>query len=289
MRHGFLLIDKKEGPTSHDVVAEVRRILHERNIGHLGTLDPLASGLLVLAVGSKALKVVELFEGMQKFYEARIIFGKVSATYDREGPIEEVTSKKGWTPPTDVQLQEILRKHFLGELSQTPPLYSAVHIEGKRAYEVVRQNPQISLDLPPRNVKVTKLQLTSYGYPRACLHIECSAGTYVRSLAHDLGQLLRCGAYLESLRRLHSGHWKLEDAKECKQVTWADVIPLKEALQSFSHLDLTDEQWKNVRNGRSIDSLIEQTPLIAWHEGLPVAFLERDKNDSSKAHPRKVF
>lgn len=289
MRHGFLLIDKPEGPTSHDIVAKVRNILHERHVGHLGTLDPAASGLLVLAVGGKALKVIEFFEHCSKTYEARVVFGYTSATYDREGPITQVPQKPGWSAPSDVQLQEILRKHFLGEILQTPPLHSAIHIDGKRAYQVVRDNPSIALELPQRRVRISKLQLISYAYPKACMHIVCSSGTYVRSLAHDLGQLMRSGAYLESLKRLAVGAWKLEDARECEEVKWTDVLPLKTILEHLPRVELTPTQWKDAQNGRSIDVRLSEAPLIAWFQGLPVAILGRDKNDSSKAHPRKVF
>jgi tRNA pseudouridine55 synthase len=140
-------------------------------------------------------------------------------------------------------------------------------------------------------VKVTELQLVSYAYPHACLHIECGAGTYVRSLVHDLGQILRCGAYLESLKRLRVGPWKLEDACSLasQKVSWARVVPLKEVLCNFPRLDLTEEQWEDVRNGRSIGVRLSEEPLIAWHDGLPVAILERDRKDSAKAHPKKVF
>ena len=171
MRHGILLIDKPEGPTSHDVVQIVRSTLGEQKVGHLGTLDPAASGLLVLFVGRKALKTVELFQDTHKEYEARIRFGSVSTTYDREGVIEEVPTKKGWHPPTENQLQLLLRDNFLGDISQIPPLHSAVHVDGERAYSIVRKDPNIGLQLPKRTVTVTKAQLVSYAYPDACIAI----------------------------------------------------------------------------------------------------------------------
>ena len=290
MRHGLLLIDKPEGMTSHDVVARVRRTLAEKSIGHLGTLDPLATGLLVLFVGSKALKVLELFQGLPKTDEARITFGKVSATYDREGPIEEVPPKKGWSPPTEKQFLEILANHFTGDHLQIPPAYSAIHIDGERAYDIMRKNPSLTPTMPPRKVEIRKMQLLSYKYPSACLRIECSSGTYIRSLAHELGEILRCGGYLEALRRTKVGSlWNLEDAKSLEALAWAHVTPLKEILLPFPRLDLTEEEWKEVQHGRSLPHRLKNEPAFAWFEDLPVALLERDPTFPGKAHPRKVL
>ena len=289
MRHGFLLIDKPEGPTSHDIVQKVRRILHEPKIGHLGTLDPAAKGLLVLAVGAKALKVVELFKDAEKTYEARVQFGAVSKTYDREGPIEEIPPKKGWTEPTERELIKCLESHFLGDREQTPPLHSAIHIDGKRAYEIVRGNPDAPFLLPSRKVHIARIQLLSYAYPKACIRIDCSSGTYIRSLAHDLGELLRCGAYLENLRRTRVSAWKIEDAHPLEDVTWAKVIPLRDILSSFPHAELSAEEWGEVQHGRSIPLPHLRETTVAWFEELPVAILECDVKTPEKAHPRKVL
>lgn len=315
MRHGLLLIDKPSGLTSHDVVAKARKMLHEPKIGHGGTLDPLATGLLALFVGAKALKVVELFRELSKVYEARITFGKVSATYDREGPIETSPERAGWSPPTTRELQQTLEKHFMGFIQQVPPAHSAVHIEGKRAYQIARENEGIDLTLPVRNVRIEKLQLISYSYPDACIRITCSSGTYIRSLAHDLGQVLRCGAYLEGLRRLKVGSWKVEDACSLetsdmrhqtpdtsnahvsslesrvshKVVSWAQVIPLKDILITFPRIDLTEGDFEEVQFGRSIYQQIGDEPTIGWFSELPVVIFERDPKDPLKAHPRKVL
>jgi tRNA pseudouridine55 synthase len=286
MRHGVLLIDKPAGITSHDVVDAARRALHERSIGHLGTLDPLATGLLVLFVGKKALKAVELFQSTEKEYETRAHFGAVSSTYDRDGVIEQTPDRKGWHPPTQSQLNDILQSRFLGEIRQTPPAYSAVHIDGERAYEIIRRNPDAVLDLKEREITVTKMQLISYAYPSAMLLIGCSSGTYIRSIVHDLGQVLRCGAYVEALRRTKVGSWRVEDAEELDGVSWADVIPLKEILSDFPCHHLSDEEWEHIRHGRVIPVRVMEEPLIAWHRELPAAILER-KGDGAKA--RKVF
>ncbi len=286
MRHGILLIDKPAGITSHDVVQSVRKTLGESSVGHLGTLDPAATGLLVLFVGKKALKTIELFQNVGKEYEAEIEFGKVSSTYDREGVIEDVPTKPGWEEPTEAKLLELLRSRFTGLIRQHPPKYSAVHLHGKRAYELARENPDLELDLPEREVMVSALQLLSYKYPNAKLRIACSTGTYIRSIAHDLGQMIRSGGYLTGLRRTKVGPWSLKDAKEKDTVAWGHVIPLKELLAEFPRHDLSDEEWKNIQHGKSIEVEVREEPLLGWYENLPVAILERD---GKKAHPRKVL
>ncbi len=286
MRHGVLLIDKPKSKTSHDIVQEVRNALHEPKIGHLGTLDPAATGLLVLFIGKKALKVIEFFEGADKEYEAAITLGKVSSTYDREGVIEDVPEKPGWSPPNEKQLLDVLKTSLTGKITQRPPAHSAVHVHGKRAYEIIRKNPNADVEVPEREVEINNMQLISYGYPNVKLRIACSSGTYIRSIAHDLGQLLRCGGYLENLRRTRVGRWKLDDAHKLEGVAWGQVIPLKEIMNVFPRVDLDEEQWKDVQHGKIIDVQVNEEPLIAWHEELPVAILER-KGDGG--HPRKVL
>jgi len=139
MRHGFLLVDKPVGPTSHDCVATVRSRLYEKKVGHLGTLDPQAEGLLVLAVGAKALKVVELFNELPKEYEAQIRFGVVSTTYDSEGILTKQKPKPGWVVPERINLECVIEDRFIGRVEQVPPGYSAVKISGERAYRKMRQ------------------------------------------------------------------------------------------------------------------------------------------------------
>lgn len=286
MRHGILLINKSAGITSHDVVADIRRQFGERDVGHLGTLDPAATGLLALFVGRKALKAIELFQNVGKEYEADILFGKVSSTYDREGVIEDVAPKLGWEPPTEAKLLELLRAKFLGLIRQRPPKHSAVHVLGKRAYELARADPDAEINLPEREVEVTAIQLISYGYPHAKLRVACSSGTYIRSIAHDIGQLVRSGAYLAGLRRTGVGSWSVRDAHTLKDAAWAHVIPLKEILSAYPRHYLSAGEWKDIGHGRSISVEVTAEPLIAWWEDLPVAILAKD---GKGAHPRKVF
>lgn len=286
MRHGFLLIDKPSGPTSHDIVHSVRRSLHERSIGHLGTLDPAASGLLVLAVGTKALKLVELFGNATKEYDATIHLGVVSTTYDREGILEEIALRPGVDHPDVSQIQRTIEDRFLGRIQQVPPAFSAAHHQGKRAYEYARAGETVSL--PPRTIEISACTILEYSYPILKMRIACSSGTYIRSLAHDLGTVLRTGAYLESLRRTKVGRWSLEHAVSPDQVLWSNVTPMKEIMIDFPRVDLSDKEGKDISFGRSVAHPIQED-CIAWLEGLPVAILTPDPKVNGFARPRKVF
>jgi len=283
MRHGFLLIDKPVGPTSHDIVDKVRKRLHERKVGHLGTLDPLASGLLVLAVGAKALKVIEFYSDLSKEYDASIHFGAVSSTYDKEGVIERVTLKPGQSAPDQVKIQNAIADRFTGKVQQTPPGYSAVKVGGERAYRKMRQGRGV--DLPSREVEIESCKINSYEFPMLELHVTCGSGTYIRSLAHDLGEMLYCGGYLEALRRTKVGDWSVKDSVVPSIVDWMNVLPLKEVLTSFPRFDLTEEQAEDLKNGRDIKGEVEKN-TIGWFDGLPIAVLEQKK---AAIHARKVL
>lgn len=295
MRHGFLLIHKPKGPTSHDVVVTVRQRLHERDIGHLGTLDPAASGLLVLAVGSKALKVIELFGNLRKEYIACVRFGAVSSTYDSEGEIQETLPRPGWTPPELSAVQRLIETRFQGVIEQAPPAYSAVKINGVRAYRSARHG--VAISPPPRRVDIQQCVIEEYAYPLLTLRISCSAGTYIRSLANDLGQVLRCGGYLHDLHRTkiglpteaHSAQvWSIDAAVAPEDAKWTDVIPLKALLQPFPSVDLTESEAEHANHGRTIPR--EVTPnTIGWFGGLPIIILTPAKDGSRTARPRKVL
>ncbi len=283
MRHGFLLINKPVGPSSHDCVYKARRLLHEKKIGHLGTLDPAAEGLMVLAVGSKALKVVELFNKLPKEYEAVIRFGEVSSTYDREGVIEKFEIKPGVYLPTMIDIQNAIVNRIIGKIDQVPPAHSAIKIGGERAYRKMRQGRGVNI--PPREVEIKECDILDYNYPILKLRISCSSGTYIRSIANDLGQLLRCGGYLQELRRTKVGDWSIENSVELEDITWSDITPLKEILSERIKIDLTGDQAEDVRHGRDIDIKVEKDS-IAWSEGFPIAVLTPA---GGRAHARKVL
>ena len=210
MKHGFLLIDKPVGPTSHDVVQTIRNTLHEPKAGHLGTLDPFASGLMVIAVGAKALKVIEFFNELTKEYSAEVMFGAVSSTYDSTGVIENIPAKPGFVPPDLPQLRNLLNDRFIGKVQQVPPEFSAIHINGERAHVLARRGEKPVM--PTRTVEISACDVVSYEFPLLTLRVACSSGTYIRSLAHDLGGLMHSAGYLSALRRTKVGDWKIEDA-----------------------------------------------------------------------------
>lgn len=286
MRHGFLLIAKPKGPTSHDIVGMVRKQLNERNVGHLGTLDPAADGLMVVAVGAKALKIVELFNTLPKSYLAQVTFGAVSSTYDAEGVIERVPPLPGREPPDELQLRRILEERFIGRIQQVPPAFSAIKVDGIPAHKRARQGQDMQMQ--PRTVEIRRCEIAAYAYPELTLDVDCGSGTYIRSLAHDLGQMLRSGAYLRGLTRTKVGEWALDDAVAHDNVEWTSVIPMKDLLRSHPSVDVSDDEAAAIRNGKTIAREISGD-TIAWNGGLPIAILIPAKDGSRGARPRKVF
>ena len=209
MLFGFLNIYKSAGITSHDVVAKMRKITGIKQIGHTGTLDPFAEGVLPVCIG-KATRLIEYLKD-DKEYLATVQFGASTTTYDRDGEIVFTSDKK--------VLEEDIRralKNFKGEISQTPPLYSAIKIKGKKLYEYARKVEII--EVQPRKVTIENIELKSFNFDlqQAEILIKCSKGTYIRSIAYDLGQLLECGAHLIKLVRTQAGNFRIEDSIELR-------------------------------------------------------------------------
>ncbi len=202
----ILLIDKPKGWTSFDVVAKVRGILHEKKVGHGGTLDPNATGLLIVGTGADTKKLGEITKNQNKTYEAEIILGENRDTEDVEG---KTTSKNEDIIPTTDQVSEII-KTFVGEIDQIPPAYSAIKIKGKKSYDQARKG--ISVKLEPRKINIYSIDLVSYEYPVLKIICEVSSGTYIRSLARDIGGKLGTGAYLNELRRTRVGEYQVQKA-----------------------------------------------------------------------------
>lgn len=213
MSSGLLLIDKLKGWTSHDVVAKLRGVTGIRQIGHAGTLDPLATGLLVLLVGAEATKRQAEFTKLEKSYEAVIRLGTRSSTDDAEGPIEPT---QGVTPPERSVVEHELEK-FRGTFEQHPPAFSAKKVGGVRLYQAARKGKPINTT--PTQVTVYDLQLLRYEYPDVTLRIRCSSGTYIRSIARDLGETLGIGGYLAELRRIAVGLFTLKQAVQIENLT----------------------------------------------------------------------
>jgi tRNA pseudouridine55 synthase len=208
---GVVVVDKESGWTSHDVVSKMRRIADTKRIGHLGTLDPIATGVLPLVIG-RATRLAQFYTRRDKIYEALVRFGFATDTYDREGtPTSPETE-----PHIDAQELERLLDGFRGEILQVPPPVSAKKINGVRAYKLARR--QTPVDLPASPVHVYELTLLEVRGPEVRLRAHCSGGTYVRSIAHDLGQLLGCGAHLHDLRRIASAEFTLQQAHTLTQL-----------------------------------------------------------------------
>lgn len=202
--NGLLIVNKPVGPTSHDIVYKVRKWSGERRVGHTGTLDPMASGVLVLCLGP-ATRISEYLLGGDKQYRAVVRLGQTTTTYDAEGQFLE-------QGPANVALEQIesALPGFRGTISQVPPAFSAVQVDGRRAYNMARHGE--TPNLAPRSVTIHRLDLRSWQSPDLTLNVTCSAGTYIRSLAHDLGQVLGCGGHLVALTRTAAGGFTLEDA-----------------------------------------------------------------------------
>jgi len=208
----FLLVDKPKGMTSHDVVDAVRKKTGQRRVGHGGTLDPNATGLLIVGVGREQTKQLSQFNTQKnKVYEAEIVLGQQRDTDDIEGKI----MKKNNTKPSLDQIKFVLEK-FQGEIEQTPPAHSAIKIKGKKAYELARAGKNVKLK--PRKVLIKNIKIMSYTYPHLQIEFEVGSGTYIRALARDIGRELGTYAYLANLRRTQVGDFKVEDAKKIEEI-----------------------------------------------------------------------
>jgi tRNA pseudouridine55 synthase len=249
--NGLVLIDKPAGHTSHDVVNRWRKLANTKRAGHLGTLDPLATGLLVLMTG-RVTRLAQYFGGNDKTYLAEITLGVVSDTYDADGAITET----GVSPPSDLAVVERALDGFRGRFLQTPPPISAKKVHGVAAYKLARK--QIPVDLKPVEVEVKRLEMKSAAPGRIELVVRCSAGAYIRSLAHDFGQRLGCGAVLSKLRRIESGEFSIEQARTLDALAELAgagrlseaVIPPEHLLPGFpaEHFDAFTEA--QIRQGR---------------------------------------
>lgn len=213
----FLLIDKPKGITSHDVVDEVRKVSGESKVGHAGTLDPNATGLLIVGVGRESTKKLgKIAKNTRKTYEAEIFLGEERDTDDVEGIT--ISKAKGFLVPRRGEIEKTLDS-FIGEQTQVPPAYSALKIKGKKAYELARKGKKV--ELKSRKVVVHSIELVHYKYPILEIVVGVSSGTYIRALARDIGKKLGCGAYLRNLRRTKIGKFDIKDAAKLDEVNTA--------------------------------------------------------------------
>ena len=288
---GVMVVDKPVGKTSHDVVQIIRKGTGLRRIGHTGTLDPRASGVLVILIGP-AVRLSEYLLTDRKRYEATIRFGAVSDTYDGDGLIQPTGVD---VHLTEDQILEAM-KAFTGEFDQVPPAYSAIKLQGRKAYELARQGQKVVL--PSRKVDVFSFDLVEFNLPEISVDIYCSSGTYIRSIAHELGEKLGCGAYLNGLRRTVSGHFSLRDAitipdlQACfEEGTWYQhLIPAADSLGGMQEVLLDMEMEAEIRHGRKIPAKFDDAAIAkaVSEQGELVAILEKS-SDAMTWQPKKVF
>ncbi len=289
---GVLVVDKPVGMTSHDVVQQVRAGINIRRVGHTGTLDPRASGVLVVLIGP-AVRLSEYVSTSDKRYQAVLRFGMTTSTYDTEG---EITSRA----PVDISYEELEETlaTFVGEFDQAPPIYSAIKVGGRKAYDYARDGETVELE--PRKITVHSIELLDWDPPEAVIDIQCSSGTYIRSLASDLGEKLGCGATLVGLRRTRNGQFALRDAVSLSKLQdafnngdwYKYLIPAAEALNDWYTVVLTFEQVDAVRHGHRVPAP-EVVEAGLWgravsEEGELVALIEYDA-ETNEWQPRKVF
>jgi len=278
--------------TSHDAVDRVRRISGQRRVGHAGTLDPLATGVLVVCLG-QATRVAEYLMASDKVYRAQIRLGVSTDTHDAEGEV---------TATAEVNLGEEEAREalasFTGAIQQVPPMYSALKREGTPLYKLARQG--ITVGREPRSVEIHNIQLLDWNPPLLTMRVECSPGTYIRALARDLGQKLGCGAHLQSLTRLASGHFTLEEAVSLDELAeafaqgdWQEFIhPLDEALLDFGPVVVDAQTEKRIRHGQQVQApaTCETGELRRAYskKGELIAILRHDPQ-TGLWQPKKVF
>lgn len=281
---GFINIFKPEGMTSFDVIAKLRKVTHIKQIGHTGTLDPFAVGVLPISIG-KATKLIEYLPD-DKAYIATVQFGADTDTYDKDGKIIKTYDKK----ITENDVKNILND-FRGEISQLPPIYSAIKINGKKLYEYAREGKQA--EIKPRKVFISNIELMSFDKDKqsAQIKVECSKGTYIRSIAYDIGQKLNCGGYLTALERTKAGAFNLETSVKLDEIKTIEDVE-KKIINPIDVLindkyELSDIEREKVLHGNEITPRQEfqhsketkdNNIVILVYGGKIIAVGFRDKN-----------
>jgi tRNA pseudouridine55 synthase len=284
---GFFNIDKPSGVTSHDVVAQMRRKLGVKKVGHAGTLDPLATGVLVVCVGD-ATRLAEYVMATTKVYQAKVHLGVETTTYDAEG---EITARCDVSQVTRDDVKAILPE-FTGNIDQVPPIYSALKKGGRKLYELARAGETVELE--SRAVIIESLALTNWEPPFFTLDIVCGSGTYIRSMAHDVGVALGVCAHLADLRRTRSGAFMVDDAVNLDDLLHADdplqwLTPAAAAMRAFPAVRLSPADVEDIRHGRPIHSdspVTESVGIAIAPDGRMVAILTLE---GGLARPHKVF
>lgn len=246
MANGILIVDKPTDWTSQDVVSKLRGVFHEKRVGHGGTLDPMATGVLPVFFG-RATRAVGFFEHAEKAYVARLLLGTVTDTQDTSGNVLERNS----VSVTEEQLRAVL-KQFLGAQKQIPPMYSAIKIGGKKLYELARAGKEV--ERKPREITIFDLELRDFSGSEATIYVRCSKGTYVRTLCHDIGAALSCGGCMAALRRVQAGAYCESESISLEEIIHHPhpeelLLPTDSLFADLPRLTLSENQEKCVRNG----------------------------------------
>ncbi len=258
---GIVIVDKPAGWTSQDVTARLRRVFGTRRIGHGGTLDPMATGVLPVFVG-RATRGVEFFEHADKTYEAVLRLGTVTDTQDSTGAVLE----KRPAAVTEAEFRDILPK-FTGKIAQVPPMYSAIKVDGKKLYELARAGKEV--ERKPREITIFSLELLEFSGETAKIRVHCSKGTYIRTLCHDIGAALGCGGCMETLRRTAAGEYTLADSVELDTLLNAErpedyLRDVDTLFRQYPAVTLTEKQTLRCRNGNSFSIALPEGSYRAY-------------------------
>ncbi|TWT88311.1 tRNA pseudouridine synthase B [Pseudobythopirellula maris] len=284
---GLLNLNKHAGATSRDVVNRVLRIVHPLKVGHAGTLDPLATGVLVVCIGS-ATKLIEHVQRMPKSYRGSFLLGRRSASDDTEQEVELLADAP---EPSRAEVEAALPA-LTGEIQQRPPAYSAINVGGRKAYDLARSGAPP--ELPPRPVTVYSLTVVAYDYPELVLDIECGSGTYVRAIGRDLAASLGTAAVMSALERTAIGPFKVEEAVAPKSLTAENLpghlLPAALATSALPRLDATPADIEELRHGRFIERAgYKAKDEIAVYDPSGALFALAKKRPSGKLQPVRVF
>ncbi|MFN2615374.1 MAG: tRNA pseudouridine(55) synthase TruB [Actinomycetota bacterium] len=265
--NGFLVVDKPGGITSHDVIDRCRRLLGVRRIGHAGTLDPMATGVLVVGVG-RATRLLRFVESEEKGYVAELTFGTETDTLDATGTVVAEHDASGLTRASVEQTME----SFVGDVEQVPPMASAVKVGGERLYKKARRGEEV--ERAPRTVTIPTLELLRFENPVAEVRVVCSKGTYVRALAADIGSALGTGAHLSALRRTRVGALDLSHAVALDDVSAETLRPMEEAVARYPRLTVGDDAARALVQGKSLPPAGIAGPIAVFGPGGLVAMAE---------------
>ena len=298
MIHGIINVYKEKGFTSHDVVAKLRGIAGQKKIGHTGTLDPDATGVLPVCLG-KATKLCDLLTDKDKTYEAVLLLGKTTDTQDITG---EVLEEKSTETLTEEKVREVI-EGFIGDYEQIPPMYSALKVNGKKLYELAREGKVIERKARP--VKILDIQILEMDLPRVRMEVSCSKGTYIRTLCHDIGEKLGCGGCMESLIRTRVSAFRIEDAKTLDEIEALKqegkleelLVPIDEMFSSYPKITVKDDWKAFAKNGNPLDLKMlkeacgqdEESQVRLYDESGKFIAIYQWKEKEKKYHIVKMF